>query len=161
MHITKLPSEQWQAYKDLRLLALKSDPEAFGSSYEEELGLSEQNWRNRINAMWFAVIDDQVAGLIGLLPKEGLASKHIGIIVSLWIKPEFRGRGLAKDLLKTVQDNAKSLGFRKLSLHVTTNQAAAIKLYKEMGFEYIGFLKENLFKNGYYLDEYLMEWHCR
>lgn len=160
MHITKLSPNQRQAYKDIRLLALKSDPEAFGSSYEEEAGLTEQNWRERINAMWFAINDEEVAGLIGLLAKEGLASKHIGIIVSLWIKPEFRGQGLAKALLKTVQDKAKALGFRKLSLHVTTNQTPAIKLYENIGFERIGLLKENLFKGGRYLDEYLMEWYC-
>lgn len=39
--VTKLPSDEWHKYRDIRLLALKSDPCAFGSSYEEEINLAE------------------------------------------------------------------------------------------------------------------------
>jgi hypothetical protein len=35
--ITKLPVERWADYRDLRLEALKSDPSAFGSAFEEEV----------------------------------------------------------------------------------------------------------------------------
>ncbi len=43
MIVTKsLSPERWKEYADLRLEALKNDPLAFGSSYEEELQLREE-----------------------------------------------------------------------------------------------------------------------
>jgi ribosomal protein S18 acetylase RimI-like enzyme len=157
--ITQLSPDEWQKYRDIRLLALKSDPHAFGSSYEEEINLIETDWRNRISVMWFAIVDGQVAGLIGLLRRENQASIHCGSIISLWVEPAFRGHGVAQSLLQHVQDIASGLGLRKISLQVTISQAAAIKLYERMGFEKIGLLKENLQKDGVYLDEFFMEWH--
>lgn len=159
--ITQLSSDDWQKYRDIRLLALKSDPHAFGSSYEEEINLSETDWRNRIGVMWFAMVDGQVAGLIGLLRRENQASIHISYIISLWVKPAFRGRSLAKSLLQNLQDIAPSIGLRKISLQVTATQPAAIRLYEKMGFIKICLLRENLLKDGVYLDEFLMEWHVK
>jgi ribosomal protein S18 acetylase RimI-like enzyme len=159
--IAELPADEWQQYRDIRLLALKSDPYAFGSSYEEEINLLETDWRNRIKVMWFAIVDAQVAGLIGLLKRENHASMHSGYIVSLWVKPSLRRHGIAEALIQKLQDIAPSLGLRKISLQVAATQPAAIKLYEKMGFEKIGLLKENLLKDGIYLDEYLMEWHVK
>lgn len=159
--ISQLSLGEWQKYRDIRLLALRSDPYAFGASYEEEINLSEVDWCNRINAMWFAVIDQEPVGLIGLLRKEHRASKHCGYIFGLWVKPAFRDRGIAKNLIKKLQDLAPSLGLRKISLLVSRTQPAARNLYEKMGFEEIGLLKENLLKNGQYFDQYLMEWQVR
>ncbi len=156
--ISKLPEHEWQKYRDIRLLALKSDPYAFGSSFEEEVNLAELDWRNRMNTIWFAIIDGEPVGLIGLLKRENHASRHCGCIVSFWVKPAFRGHGLAKGLLQNLQQIAKNQGIRKISLNVTTTQSSAIRLYEKVGFTKIGILKENLLKDGVYLDEYYMEW---
>ena len=48
IEIKQLPPERWQDYQKLRLEALKADPIAFGSSYEEEISRPEEFWRNRI-----------------------------------------------------------------------------------------------------------------
>lgn len=159
MKITQLSPDEWQKYRDIRLLALKSDPHAFGSSYEEEINLSENDWRNRIKVMWFAMVDGEVAGLVGLLQRENLASIHCGYIISLWVKPALRGRGIAKVLVEKLKDLAPSLGLRKMSLQVSSTQPETKRLYEKIGFEEVGLLKENLLKDGKYLDEHLMEWH--
>lgn len=156
--VSKLSPDEWQKYRDIRLLALKSDPQAFGSSYDEEMKLTETDWRNRINVMWFASINGDVVGLIGLLQRDNLASKHCGYIISLWVKPEFRGRGIAKSLVQKLKSLAPSLGLRKLSLQVSRTQPNAKHLYENLNFSEVGLLKENLLKDGVYLDEYLMEW---
>lgn len=157
--IAELPEHEWQKYRDIRLLALKNDPYAFGSSNEEEINLSETDWRNRIKAVQFAIINGEVVGLIGLLRGDNLANKHCGHIISLWVKPTLRGRGIAKKLVEKLQKLAQSSGIRKLSLHVSITQPAALRVYENLGFKHVGLLKENLLKDGIYLDEYLMEWH--
>lgn len=156
--IIKLSGDDWQQYRDLRLFALKSDPHAFGSSYEEEINLEEADWRRRISAMLFAQAGHEVVGLVGLLQRENLASIHCGHIVSLFVKPEWRQRGIANELLKAIQNIAPTRKIRKLSLQVTASQSSALALYKKMGFREVGIMRENLFKDGIYLDEYLMEW---
>lgn len=88
--VVTLSSDHWQQYRDIRLLALKSDPYAFGSSYEEEMNLTENDWRNRLNAMWFALVDGDVVGLVGLLRRENLASMsrlHSQFRLGLLCKP--------------------------------------------------------------------------
>lgn len=158
IEVTKLPTDQWKKYRAIRLAALKADPQAFGSSYEEEIDLPEADWHSRINAMWFAIVDGQVVGLIGLLQRENHANKHCGCIISFWVKPSFRGYGVGKSLIQNVQQNAKSLGIKKISLNVSTTQANAKSLYESTGFKEVCIFKENLLKDSVYLDEYYMEW---
>jgi len=157
--ITQLPPDDWQKYRDLRLLALKTDPLAFASTLSEEVNLSEKSWRDRIHNMWFAISNQQPAGMIGLLRPENESSHHCGNVISLWVKPECQGRGIAKALIRELQHISPKIGVKKLSLNVTVTQKAAIQLYESMGFQKIALLKANLMKDGAYLDEHLMEWH--
>lgn len=152
--------EQWQKYREIRLLAIKTDPLSYTSSYEEEVELSEHEWRSRINAMSFALVDEQVVALIGLLKNQPLSVKHCAEIVSLWVKPEMRGRGIGKMLLKSIMENASSNGIKKLIVYATASQEHAIATYESAGFIATGILKKQLFKDGVYLDEVLMEWHA-
>lgn len=158
IRIHKLSPDDWRMYRDIRLMALKDDHLAFGSSYEEEVGQTEQDWRNRIGVMWFALANEDVVGLIGLLPNQNRASKHCGHIISLWVEPQFRGQGIAKAMIKKLQNIGPTLGLKKLCLTVSATQTAAFNLYQSLGFENVGLLKKNLFKDGQYIDEYLMEW---
>lgn len=161
IHITQLSPDEWQKYREIRLEGLQTDPLAFGSSYEEEINFTETNWRNRINAMWFALVDGKIVGMIGLLTGANMSTRHCGQIISLWVKPTFRGQGIAKALVQKLQEIAPQHGLRKLSLQVATTQTNAIKLYEIMGFKNITLLTENLRKGDRYLDEYLMVWHIQ
>lgn len=156
--VIRLLPNDWTKYRDIRLLALQSDPHAFGSSFEEESGLSETDWRNRNTSMWFAENDGDIVGLIGLLRCENLASKHCGFMVALWVKPQYRNQGIASTLVERLKDAEAEPGIRKISLHVSETQQAAKRLYEKLGFKEVGLVKANLFKDGKYLDEYLMEW---
>jgi ribosomal protein S18 acetylase RimI-like enzyme len=159
--ISQLAVDKWQLFRDLRLEALQEDPLAFASSFEEEKNYSQEIWQYRMANMWFALVDNTIAGMIGLIRSENKASLHCGYIVSLWIKPEFQGQGIATSMLRSVQSMAISLGIKKISLEVTTSQVAAVGLYEKLGFKKIALLEENLYKSGRFLDEYLMEWHSR
>ena len=49
IEVKKVPRDRWKDYRNLRLKALRSDPLAFGSPYEEEKDLAEYEWKRRIN----------------------------------------------------------------------------------------------------------------
>ncbi len=155
--ISQLPAESWQDYRTLRLEALLQDPLAFGSTYDEELHISEEQWRERIKNIWFAFIEEQVVGMIGLIRDTGLPGEHRAHLISFWTQPAHRGKGIGKNLILHVQEQGRRIGLRKIYLHVTTTQESAIKLYESLGFVKIGLLKENTRSVDGYYDQYLME----
>lgn len=158
--ITQLPPDRWQAYRDIRLEGLQADPLAFGSTYQEEVALTEEQWRNRIICMWFALDDDRPVGMIGLMRDTGVTGKHRAHVISLWVKPAFRGQGIGGKLIRHLQELAPTEGIRKLYLHVTSTQKDAIVLYEKQGFRKVGLLEENSKVGDEYLGTYLMEWLC-
>ncbi len=55
-------------------------------------------------------------------------------IYDFGLHPPFRGKGYAKEALARLEDKAKDLGVRKISLHVFAHNETARKLYEKTGF---------------------------
>jgi len=158
IEIKKLSPDEWQKYRDIRLEALKMDPNSFSSTYEREINFTEVDWRSRSENMRVALINGQAVGMIGLITNTLQSTKHNALIVSFWVKPDFRRQGLGRQLIVKLQEEASDLCLRKLWLTVTTTKREAIRLYEKLGFKHVGLLKDNLRKGDIFLDEFLMEW---
>jgi GNAT superfamily N-acetyltransferase len=63
-----------------------------------------------------------------------LFGSDYGEIKRMYVRPQFRGFGLAKLLLVHLSDYAKQNGVRTLRLETGIHQASAIGLYEQMGF---------------------------
>jgi hypothetical protein len=48
--IRPIAAHEWQKYRDIRLRALKDSPDAFGSTWEREILLTDESWSIRIAA---------------------------------------------------------------------------------------------------------------
>lgn len=59
-----------------------------------------------------------------------------------FVAPWARGHGLARELLKAVEDKARKLGFTVLRLSVRADQQAAIHLYETSGYSKWGTLEK-------------------
>lgn len=57
------------------------------------------------------------------------------------VRPSFQRRGIAKNLFIFIEEEAKRLGFEKISLLVDSYNFRALKLYEKMGFVKDGILK--------------------
>ncbi len=55
----------------------------------------------------------------------------------MYVEPERRGRGVAKQILDHLESAAKELGLRRLVLETGVHQAEAIALYTRAGFRSI------------------------
>lgn len=55
-------------------------------------------------------------------------------IHDLVVHPEYRGKGIAKQLMRAAENQAKDLGCCKLTLEVLENNAVALGLYFSLGF---------------------------
>jgi ribosomal-protein-alanine N-acetyltransferase len=83
--------------------------------------------------------------LIGFIMASADASKGIGHIDTVDILPSYKRRGIAKILVKKIEDKIKSIGIKKIWLEVRTTNTPAMTLYKNSGYTI-----EKLLKGYYY-----------
>ena len=59
-------------------------------------------------------------------------------IATIAVHPEFRGLGIAKQLMVVIMDSAKEEGMVSVTLEVRASNQAAQALYRQFGFEEVG-----------------------
>ncbi len=163
MEIVELAPDDWQAYRDLRLRALKEDPAAFSSTYAESAALPEARWRSRLldaqkgerNWLFFAREGDKLVGMIGAFIDD--ASPASATIVSVYVPAEERGKGISSRLMEWVlRELSTNVSLRRASLAVNKLQLPAIGLYKKFGFQCAG-IETAQMGNGTIAEEMVME----
>jgi len=154
--------KDWRDFKKIRLDALMNNPESFGSSYEEAANRDDKKWKERFkdtNSIVFIAFNHKLPIGVSIVNYESAERfKHLAHIYSLYVKKEFRGKGISNLLIKSIILSTKRRkNIKKIKLNVVKQQIPAINLYKKFGFKIIGELKKEMkIKNRYY-DEYLME----
>src|SRR5438132_1247743 len=74
--------------------------------------------------------DGKVVGTVGIFPKaEGVCELR-----KMYLLREARGKGLGKQLMERVLEQARVLGFRRIELDTSSRLVEAISLYKRYGF---------------------------
>jgi probable phosphoglycerate mutase len=84
-----------------------------------------------------ALYGDEFAGILELDP-ERMAEDGAGWISFVYIAPEFRGRGLACQLIGQAVSYYRKKGRSSLCLHVSEINSRALALYESLGFHCIG-----------------------
>jgi ribosomal protein S18 acetylase RimI-like enzyme len=130
-------------FKDARLRALCDTPLAFGSTYARESQLPDGEWLNRAaqwngaNKILFLAMDQAepcgIAG--GHFHQDDPACAQL---ISMWVAPTHRQRGLGRRLVNEVLAWARSRGARTLLLLVTSTNETAIFFYQHLGFTLTG-----------------------
>lgn len=93
-----------------------------------------------IENVWVAYVDNFPAGCIAYRKK----SDDVGEVKRLFLRKEYRGRGLSKELLKIMENHAGNLGCTSLFLDTRITLEPAVSLYRACGFEII-------FQQGLYI----------
>lgn len=106
--------------------------------------------------VYYAVENGKVVGWADITPAANPRLAHRGFLGMGLIK-DYRGRGLGTQLLTRALKHAKEIGLEKVELSVYTENKAAVKLYKKMGFTEIGVVKHYRKLNGKYFDSIEME----
>ena len=152
----------WQTYRDVRLRALSTNPEAFGSTFARESEFTEQVWAERAMSpgtyLWMPDAGEpeassQVApradGLIGLRPGQiyfddpavvgalGYEAHAIAFVVQMWVEPTRRGAGVFDALVDAVISDAREQGLRAIGLHVYRANERAAAAYRRRGFRLV------------------------
>jgi GNAT superfamily N-acetyltransferase len=131
VEVVRLEAGDWAAYREIRLAALAESPRAFGSTLADASGLTEPEWRRRLEerVQFLVRLGTERVGTVGAIVEDGAAW-----LVSLWVEPAWRGRGVGDALVQAVVDWARGAGHAHVRLWVTEDNAAAERLYARHGF---------------------------
>ncbi len=143
MHLRQLTEADVEIYRELRAYCLRESPHAFTNSYEEfsqrTLDSIAQQFRSHENFTLGAFEDDRLVGMVGFYRESALKLRHKGYLVSMYVLPEYRSRGIARALLLDAIDRAKHLpDLKELLLGVVVTQTTAKRLYESLGFVVYG-----------------------
>ena len=151
--IRRLDISDASVYRAFRLRALREHAEAFTSSFEEENVKPLLDTEKRLRAveagkLWGAFVSGQLAGMVGLSLESRLKNRHKGLLVSMYVAPEYASRGLGWSLVDTVLQDAVACGLESVLLTVTDSNQAAIALYQKCGFTAFGTEPDAIRVNG-------------
>lgn len=158
LKVRRLEAKDAVDFRDLRLEALKAHPEAFGSSWDAELGKPATSWRETLeaNAVFGGWVGSSpLAGMAGFHIRGGAKLQHKGVLWGMYLRPQARGTGLAGALVDKVIEHARLL-VEDLTLSVVASNMAAQRLYRAAGFEQYGLERRALKVGAEYHDELLM-----
>ncbi len=115
MKIRILNEADAQLYQEVRLSALKINPEAFGSTYEREVKFSLEAVAERLEPTKDKFVlgafnyDDSLVGIVTFMRENSLKTNHKGNVYGMYVAPEGRGQGLGKSLMMELISKAKKL----------------------------------------------------
>lgn len=142
--IRSLTSKDAAAFQVLRLRSLRESPEAFGSSYDEEVSRPLTAVGERLGAaltphariVFGAFADANLIGVVGCAQESRMKSRHKAVIWGMYVTPEARGRGVGRALLDRVVAESRSWpNVERLLLSAVERASAARALYVSAGFK--------------------------
>ncbi|KAJ3805864.1 hypothetical protein F5876DRAFT_51097 [Lentinula aff. lateritia] len=164
-----LPQSHVDKHASLRLLALRTNPECFSSTLDDERRLSPEQWRGRIDTedrVTFIAVASEILKYTPFdapldptfssssssfadisdsptLLDDDTAKWPAHVLVSMWVHPEHRHKGLGRLLISQAVDWVKNRVEKSgvedkrgdVVLEVFKQNTGAIVLYRAMGFE--------------------------
>jgi GNAT superfamily N-acetyltransferase len=143
--VRQIKPTEGASLRAIRLRALADSPEAFGSTLAETEARPMSYWDMRArgdtgdqrSTLFVAEDAGQWIGLVGgFVDREG--EDRGAELISMWVDPAYRGRGVGRRLVERVVAWAREHGASGVSLWVTGGNSAAETLYAHCGFRRTG-----------------------
>ncbi len=131
--------DEWAKVKAIRLEALADTPTAFVTRHDEAAAFPDDVWIDRANKgsqgeeqlTVLALDDGEPVGLaVGLLKAEG----SVLVVVSVFIAPVVRGRGIGDKMFRLLEDWGSGSGAVRASLWVEETNGRARSFYRRLGY---------------------------
>lgn len=144
-------------YRAIRLEALATEPEMFGSVFAAEAARPSIHFVERVQSsvVLGAYAEGAIVGMVGLKQEAGLKDAHKAFVWGFFVRPAWRRRGIGSALVAALAEAGRPL-VEQLTLTVVRHNAAAIALYQRHGFTVYGIEPKSLKDAMGYADEVLM-----
>lgn len=133
------------------------EPEEIKISMEQQESFLKSKQEAEREMMLIAEVDGEHVGncSVSSLGSYQRYSHRCAVAIALY--QEYWGLGIGRQMLETVLEAAKNMGYEQAELEVVTTNETACRLYESMGFEIYGTQRHSMkYKDGTYADAYLM-----
>jgi ribosomal protein S18 acetylase RimI-like enzyme len=156
----------WRDLRAIRLEALRSEPAAFSSSYEETLAWSDEDWRRRLEndhrLHLLARAQSRPIGIVGGYLGSDEGAQSVAVVFGMYVNENHRGKGIGRLLLTSLIDRLSSFPqITTIRLGVTETQDPARTLYESVGFRVVGKEEQSIVVDDRHYDELIMELRVR
>ena len=109
IEIRRLGAEDAETFRDIRLEALRCNPEAFGSTFEAEKDkplswFCERLGTSHVHGAFRAA---KLIGIAVLVIQQSAKMAHKGALVSMYVRPQARRLGVGRRLVEAIIDTAR------------------------------------------------------
>ena len=136
-------------------------------SFEDELASLPGEYGPLSGMLLLGLVDDQVAGCVAFHRLEGeMAGGRGGApdvceMKRLYVRPQFRGSGLGRELIDSILNCAAAVGYRSIRLDtVPSEMTKAVEIYKKIGFVEIAPYRPNPIPGAKYMELDLKTWQA-
>jgi predicted GNAT family acetyltransferase len=133
--IIKVEPQDWSKLRTIRLIALKTHPEAFGAVYDHELNETDQYWINKLNdpnQTYYAIEINNVFVSIAGVKR---VTKDSRMIVSVYTLEAYRKNGYSKKIIqRIIYDTRKQSICKKVFMYVNSSLNYVVSFYEKLDF---------------------------
>ncbi len=115
--------------------------------YGHEVENLEEKYGLPYGRLYVAYFENQIAGCIALRKLNNTQCE----MKRLYVKSQFRNRGIAKILVEKVISDAREIGYSSMLLDTLPFLTTAINMYKKIGFYEIGCYNDSPLDNTIYM----------
>ena len=148
--VRRVRADEWEALRELRLRALADAALAFSTTLSEAKARDDAWWREAARRGaedddWATFVAAGGDRLLGMATGHNPTEQHHPIddptlpsLMQMWVAPEFRRRGLGRQLVDAVDRWAAARGAPVLRLGVTQSETRSVAFYEALGFRDTG-----------------------
>lgn len=167
MNIRFLDENDSFIYREIRLNSLKESPFAFSDSYEDQVNKSILDFQKEIKKIINPIESftlgafsnkNQLVGFVKFKRDHRSKARHRASLFSLYVQPDYRGNGIAKELINKLIATIESIkDIKQLQLSTIISKDSLVDFYKIFGFVKLGdIIKDDLIIENEYVDAIYM-----